>query len=287
VAAFYALPECLFYSFADPVRRDSFHRFRPLLPFRSEVEKGRSLNARESVCSRDNVGDRMRIWQTIRASYLSRHVHGRAYAALVLSGGYEEAGDYGRFQVNAGDVIFHEQFEAHLDRFSETGAAVLNLPLHTSCSCTAGIAKVTDVDAVARVAERSRRDAIELLFSLAIAGTPQPADWPDELAAALVRNPSLKLSQWGEKKGIAPWTVSRGFELVFGVSPEAFRARTRARHALRSIRNTQASLANIAVELGFADQSHMTRSVKQLTGIGPRAWRSAANRFKTGRNFGA
>jgi AraC-like DNA-binding protein len=107
------------------------------------------------------------------------------------------------------------------------------------------------------------------------------------LAAALVRNPSLKLSQWGEKKGIAPWTVSRGFELVFGVSPEAFRARTRARHALRSIRNTQASLANIAVELGFADQSHMTRSVKQLTGIGPRAWRSAANRFKTGRNFGA
>ena len=231
--------------------------------------------------------ERMRVWQTIRASSLSRHVHGRAYAALVLSGGYEEAGDYGRFQVNAGDVIFHEQFEAHLDRFSETGAAVLNLPVHTGYSCTVGIAKVADVDAVARVAERSRRDAMELLFSLAIAGTPQPADWPDELAAALVRNPSLKLSQWGEKKGIAPWTVSRGFELVFGVSPEAFRARTRARHALRSIRNTQASLANIAVELGFADQSHMTRSVKQLTGIGPRAWRSAANRFKTGRNLGA
>jgi AraC-like DNA-binding protein len=230
--------------------------------------------------------ERMRIWQTIRASSLSRHVHGRAYAALVLSGGYEEAGDYGRFQVNAGDVIFHEQFEAHLDRFSETGAAVLNLPLHTGY-CTAGIAKVADVDAVARVAERSCRDAIELLFSLAITRTPQPADWPDELAAAVLRNPSLKLSQWGEKNGIAPWTVSRGFGLVFGVSPEAFRARTRARCALKSIQNTQASLAMIAVELGFADQSHMTRSVKQLTGIGPRAWRSAANRFKTGGNFDA
>jgi AraC-like DNA-binding protein len=231
--------------------------------------------------------ERMRIWQTIRASSLSRHVHGRAYAALVLSGGYEEAGDYGRFQVNAGDVIFHEQFEAHLDRFSETGAAVLNLPLHTGYSCTAGIAKVADVDAVPRVAERSCRDAIELLFSLAITRTPEPADWPDELAAELVRHPSLKLSQWGEKNGIAPWTVSRGFGLVFGVSPEAFRARTRARCALKSIQNTQASLAMIAVELGFADQSHMTRSVKQLTGIGPRAWRSAANRFKTGGNFDA
>jgi AraC-like DNA-binding protein len=146
---------------------------------------------------------------------------------------------------------------------------------------------VADADAVARVAERSCRDAIELLFSLAITRTPQPADWPDELAAALVRNPSLKLSQWGEKNGIAPWTVSRGFGLVFGVSPEAFRARTRAHQALKSIQNTGASLANIAAELGFADQSHMTRSVKQLTGIGPRAWRSAANGFKTGRNFDA
>jgi len=227
------------------------------------------------------------MWQTIRASSLSRHVHGRAYAALVLSGGYEEAGDSGRFEVKAGDAIFHEQFEAHLDRFSETGAAVLNLPLHTGYSCTPGIARVADADAVARVAERSCRDAIELLFSLAITRTPQPADWPDELAAALVRNPSLKLSQWGETNGIAPWTVSRGFGLVFGVSPEAFRARTRAHHALKSIQNTGASLANIAAELGFADQSHMTRSVKQLTGIGPRAWRSAANGFKTGRNFDA
>ena len=127
----------------------------------------------------------------------------------------------------------HEQLEAHLDRFSETGAAVLNLPLPTGYSYTPGIARVADADAVARVAERSCRDAIELLFSLAITMTPQPADWPDELAVALVRNPSLKLSQWGEKNGIKPWTVSRGFGLVFDVSPEAFRARIRARRALK------------------------------------------------------
>jgi hypothetical protein len=39
VAAFYALPECLFYSFAAPGRRDRFHLFRLLLSIRSEVEK--------------------------------------------------------------------------------------------------------------------------------------------------------------------------------------------------------------------------------------------------------
>ncbi|HXO32211.1 MAG TPA: AraC family transcriptional regulator [Candidatus Acidoferrales bacterium] len=226
------------------------------------------------------------MWQTIRASALGRHGHEKAYAALVLSGGYEEAGDHGRFRVKAGDVIFHEQFEAHLDRFSETGAVVLNLGLPVGCSYTPGISRAVDPDSVARVAERSCRDALDLLFSVAISRTPQPADWPDELAAALMLNPSLKLSPWGETNGIPPWAVSRGFGLVFGVSPEAFRARIRARRALKSIQNTQASLASIAAELGFADQSHMTRSVKQLTGIAPQAWRSAANGFKTGRSVG-
>ena len=226
------------------------------------------------------------MWQTIRASALGRHVHEKAYAALVLSGGYEEAGDHGRFRVKAGDVIFHEQFEAHLDRFSETGIVVLNLRLPVGCSYTPGISRVVDPDSVARVAERSCRDALDLLFSVAIRRTPQPADWPDELAAALMRNPSLKLSLWGETNGIPPWAVSRGFGLVFGVSPEAFRARIRARRALKSIQNTQASLASIAAELGFADQSHMTRSVKQLTGMAPLAWRSAANGFKTRKGVG-
>jgi AraC-like DNA-binding protein len=223
----------------------------------------------------------MRTWQTIRASVLGRHVHKRAYAALVLSGGYEEAGDHGRFRVKAGDIIFHEQFEAHLDRFSGTGAEVLNLWLPFDCSHAAGIARVADPDAIARVAERNCRDAVDLLSCLAMSATPQPADWPDELAAALLENPSLKLSHWGERNGIAPWAVSRGFGLAFGVSPETFRARMRARQALRSIQNTQAPLASIAAELGFSDQSHMTRSVKQLTGMAPRRWRSAAKGFKT------
>jgi len=226
------------------------------------------------------------MWQTIRASALGRHVHEKAYAALVLSGRYEEAGDHGRFRVEAGDVIFHEQFEGHLDRFSETGAVVLNLRQPAGCSCMPGMARVADPDWVARVAERSRQDAAELLFSAAIWKMTHPVDWPDELAAALLENPSLKLSVWGEKNGVAPWTVSRGFAVVFGVSPEAFRARARARQAWRLIRETPAPLAGIAAELGFADQSHMTRSIQRLTGMGPQAWRSAANGFKTGSQTG-
>jgi hypothetical protein len=39
VAAFYALPECLFYTFAGPGRRDRFILFRLLLRVHPEIEK--------------------------------------------------------------------------------------------------------------------------------------------------------------------------------------------------------------------------------------------------------
>src|SRR5262249_43293686 len=96
----------------------------------------------------------MRKWQTIRTSSLGRDVDRRAYAALVLSGAYEEAGDLGHFKVQAGDAVFHDWFEGHLNRFPREGAAVLNLPLSGVHDFEPGFVKVADPDAVARVAER-------------------------------------------------------------------------------------------------------------------------------------
>jgi AraC-like DNA-binding protein len=120
-----------------------------------------------------------------------------------------------------------------------------------------------------------------MLLFFACAKKQTATDWPDDLAADLMENPSLKLCQWAEQMGLAPWTVSRNFRKVFGVSPEAFRARARTRQAWKRIQNTQEPLAKIAVHLGFADQPHMTRSVRQLTGSSPQMWRVAANGFNT------
>jgi AraC-like DNA-binding protein len=219
--------------------------------------------------------------QTIRSSALGRHVHKRAYAALVLSGGYEEAGDLGCLRVRAGDVVLHQAFEAHLDRFPASGAKVLNISLSTQSMFQPGLGRIDDPDSIVRIAENNEAEAAEQLLSLTEIHEPECRDWPDELAAALVQYPSLSLSHWSKVRGIAPWTLSRGFAQVFDVSPSAFRARARARHAWKAIRTTDTPLAEIAADCGFADQSHMTRNVKNVTGQPPRAWRFAANRFKT------
>jgi AraC-like DNA-binding protein len=223
----------------------------------------------------------MRMWQTIRADTLDWHSHDAAYAALVLAGSYEEAGDHGRFQVEAGDVLCHDRFEGHVDRFPASNAVVLNLPLQIGCWFTPGAAKVADPDLIVSAAERSHTEAVDLLFSMIREQRSSHMDWPDALAAALIQDPCLMVSQWAEQQRLAPWTVSRGFKHVFGISPEAFRARRRARHAWKVIQTTTEPLVQVAFRLGFADQSHMSRSVKQMTGMEPKAWRVSANRFKT------
>ncbi|MGA7155750.1 MAG: helix-turn-helix transcriptional regulator [Acidobacteriaceae bacterium] len=224
----------------------------------------------------------MRTWQTIRSPVLRRHVHQCAYAAIILSGGYEEAGDGGRFCVRAGDVVLHDRFEAHTNRLSCSGATVLNLKIPRGIHFIPGRATVADPDDLVRASERSQTEALTRLLSrIRRSRIDDPSDWPDLLAADLRRNPTLSLSRWSRTHRLSPWAVSRGFSQVFGISPSAFRARMRARHALQAIEIGSASLANIAAELNFADQPHMTRSVKTLTGQSPVALRSRANRFKT------
>ena len=212
-------------------------------------------------------------WQRIQTSTLRRHVHRRGYAALVLSGGYEEAGDFGRFRIDAGEVVFHDAFEGHLDRFRASGAVILNLPLPPDARPEGGPCVVENPDRIVQLAEVDEARAAELLLASARPVEPRCEDWPDALARDLLCDPELRLGAWSEARGIPPWTVCRGFVRIFGISPVRYRARVRARRAWKIVQGTARPLATIAAELGFADQSHMTRSVAALTGHPPRSWR--------------
>ena len=221
-------------------------------------------------------------FQEIYAPVLARHRHEGAYAALVLKGSYEEFGDQGRLRAQAGDVILHGRFETHLNRFEESGAVILNLTLAHPPRSIAGLWKATDPDQVVRLATVCEAQAADLLLSsLTEQPLSPPHDWPELLAATLIANPSFLLTQWAEENSIKTWTLTRGFSQVFGASPEAFRANCRARQAWTLIITTTLSLADIAAQQGFSDQAHMCRSIRQLTGESPRAWRTPANGFKT------
>jgi AraC-like DNA-binding protein len=70
-----------------------------------------------------------------------------------------------------------------------------------------------------------------------------------------------------------PGSVSRGFRQQFGLTPAGFRCAARAQHAVRAVAGSQAPLAEIALDAGFADQAHMGNAVRRLTGLSPTALR--------------
>ncbi|HEV2268101.1 MAG TPA: AraC family transcriptional regulator [Steroidobacteraceae bacterium] len=206
---------------------------------------------------------------------LPRHRHGAAYAALVTKGAYEEAGDAGRFCVGAGDVLLHAEFEAHINRYGNQGAEVASFKLPQGAQPVQAWMRVADPDAIIRLAERNVTAATALLLASLAAVRCRHSDWPEDLALALRRDPALSLGEWARERGLAAATVSRGFKHVFGVSPHAYRAQMKARLAWRALVQGRAPLATVAMEAGFSDQAHMTRTVHAVTGLTPGAWRKA------------
>ena len=216
--------------------------------------------------------------QTVAPGCLPRHRHAEAYAAVVLAGTYEEAGDNGRRRVGPGDVVVHRAWQAHLNRTPGAGAQVLNLPLPADHLPAFG--RADDVDALVRAAERDPAEASARLAVMLRPAPPPAADWPEQLAVALAQGDATPLGDWAARFGVSREQLSRGFGKVFGVTPQRFRCEARTRAALGDLAASPLALAELALAHGFADQAHMTRAVRALSGRPPGAWR-ASNGFKT------
>ncbi|MEQ8310914.1 MAG: AraC family transcriptional regulator [Sphingopyxis sp.] len=203
-----------------------------------------------------------------------RHCHDGAFVAVVLEGGYQEAGDEGRFDVRPGDALIHHPFESHLDRVEAKGARVLLLGLSPALADTAHVrGRVADPDLLVRLAARDPRAATAAFAEQFVAAPDAALDWPDLLARDLRRGEPILLGEWAERTGVRAETLSRGFRAAYGCTPKAFRADARARAALAAIRAGAEPLSDIAHRLHFADQAHMTHAIARLSGATPGAWR--------------
>jgi len=68
---------------------------------------------------------------------------------------------------------------------------------------------------------------------------------------------------------------ARAFKCTFGYSPHVFLMRRRMERAQGLMLKTNAPLAQIALDCGFADQAHLSRLFLRFTGERPASWRRA------------
>jgi AraC family transcriptional regulator len=101
------------------------------------------------------------------------------------------------------------------------------------------------------------------------------APWQERRAKALIAadlRGDLSLADVAAECRLSLAHFSRAFKVSTGETPHGFLQARRIDRAKQLLRGAQ-PLAEIAVEAGFADQSHFTRTFRRLTGAPPGAWR--------------
>ena len=78
----------------------------------------------------------------------------------------------------------------------------------------------------------------------------------------------VPLAELSGAAGLSGWRLTREFSRVVGLPPHAYQVRLRVEQA-RELLAGGANPAEAALRAGFADQSHLTRHFKRLTGFTP------------------
>jgi AraC family transcriptional regulator len=223
---------------------------------------------------------------------LGAHAHPSAYFCLVRAGGFRERWRHGTADEWAGGALFRAAAEEHENSFGEEGARCFNVALTQGLLEGLGSLPRRARPAGHRVRgllvrlcrEVARPSAsplvVEGLVYQALGETFERDgraghDWLEHVRAAIEQRYGRPLSIGGlaAEVGVHPVHLSRAFHRRFGVPVLAFVREVRVRAAAALLRDTHRGLADVAVEAGFSDQSHLTRVFKRTTGFTPAHFR--------------
>ncbi len=109
----------------------------------------------------------------------------------------------------------------------------------------------------------------------------------DGVREILAGNPEHSLPDLARELAVSPHHLSRVFHAATGHTISRHRMRLRTRAALERLSSGEQNLARLAAELGFADQGHLCRVVRQETGHAPSALRRLLARGDSPTSFSA
>ena len=236
------------------------------------------------------------------ARKLPLHSHELAFFCMLLDGGYEEYYGGRRVAYDPFTVVFHPPGFTHSDEIVSQGASFFTVQLGE-----AYLRRLREYAPVPRepVSDRHGGELSWLASRLYLAW--RSADpcaalsmeglTLEMLAGAARQNraekqspawlagvveilharfhDNLQLTQLAAEAGVDPLRLSRVFRQFQGQTIAGYLHRIRVQSVCLQLKKRDDSLAEIALAAGFADQSHMTRVFKRVTGTTPAQFRAA------------
>jgi AraC-like DNA-binding protein len=204
-----------------------------------------------------------------RDDTLALHRHADAYAALVLDGSHVEVSVDGPRECTPGTLVLHPRFHAHGNRFGRSGARVVNLALPMNAYDGSRALRVHDLRETRRCFEHGDPVALQALLAEATSAPERDDDdsWRAAFLAAL-RDDDAPIAAIARRIGVSAAYASRALLRSHGMGPQALRRELRFRRALMLLGSGD-RLVDVAQQAGFADQSHMTRTMRAHSGLTP------------------
>lgn len=231
------------------------------------------------------------------------HAFAHAHFTLLLKGSFEEVvPGPGSRAMHPLDVTFSPPSFAHRDRVGHGGARLFTLWLEQSAAdeflLSADFWRVPRLWESAPVALPLLRLYAELATAPASLDSFEIEDgltqligtarwhqyarersrprWVDGARERISDCPhgALRVTDLAREAGVHPVHFARTFRQFIGVRPAEYRCRARVATACRLATSTSLPLSQVALAVGFADQSHMTRAFGRVLGIAPAAYRA-------------
>ncbi len=231
-----------------------------------------------------------------------QHEHELGYVTLVVEGHYEEATELGPTELPAFTAIFNPSGVAHTGRVGgrgtrlftiecgSRGLARLDLRLPSHPVADAGAGTMLWPGAALYSAWKSRTAEPLLIESYAVEMFGALARWEpvgsvappwfarvrDRLHAEF--RDRLTIRDLATEAGVHPVHLARVFRAQERQTPGEYLQRLRVRAACDRLGEGEGSLAAVAADCGFYDQSHFNRVFRRIVGSTPGALRRALRR---------
>jgi AraC family transcriptional regulator len=262
-----------------------------------ELEGGRFYGAVANQWRVGNVSFSESVYRP--GAQIRRHVHARPYFSILLCGGYRETYSGGARECGPATAVLHPPGEVHSDQFLGAGGRIFRFEIidDEADSCLARqICETTELCngrvrcLAARLYWESRSsDSFSPLAAEALAleiiseatrrafkedkyGAPSWLGHAIELLHETLPD-NLTVQRIANVVGVHPVHLARVFRRRYGCSIGEYARNWRVEVASRQLAASTSPIAEVAAVAGFADQSHLCRTLKTVSGLTPNEFR--------------
>ena len=220
---------------------------------------------------------------------LPEHEHDGVTLTIPLVGGFQALSDVGESSIVGASAVLHPAGRAHAVSIFDDGVEVIGLYLDPDWLRWAGLGAKVDrtfywtggkAGALARRLARAwiaddwseamlAGYTVRCLRQAAVQEAPSKPRWMEHIDAAMAVPAPLRVGDIARKLDLHPAWLNHAYRAAMGEGLNEALRRRRVELAIRSLRRSDAPLADIALQAGFCDQSHMNRTFRAFLGRTP------------------